>query len=188
VARIRGDPALPGEAADFNHCQSCQLCLSVEISLAATLLKFCGAALVPYARSGTMSKLSKLSSPDKKLLEVAAMTETNHPYWGRQFEAFFVEFSRLSAACDIDIFQAGVGDRVLNNDESVCGRRNPAVFKKLRRALMAFYEIEEKAIERIGPEEVLLMLDQLRASTAKLHSVELGSASPAPDSDDQGSS
>ena len=116
------------------------------------------------------------------------MTETKHPYWGRQFEAFFVEFSRLCAACDIDIFQAGVGDRVLNNDESVCGRRNPAVFKKLRRALMAFYEMEEKAIERIGPEEVLLMLDQLRASTAKLHSVELGPASPAPDSDDQGSS
>jgi hypothetical protein len=53
---------------------------------------------------------------------------------------------------------------------------------------MAFYEMEEKAIERIGPEEVLLMLDQLRASTAKLRSVELGSANPAPDSDDQGSS
>jgi len=65
---IAGDPALPSNAADFNHYQRCQLCLSVEISLAATLLKFCGAALVPYARSGTISKLAKLSSPDKNII------------------------------------------------------------------------------------------------------------------------
>ena len=67
-ARIPGDPALPSKAADFNPYQRCQLRLSVELSLAAALLKFCGAALVPYARSGTMSKLAKLSAPDKNII------------------------------------------------------------------------------------------------------------------------
>ena len=52
----------------------------------------------------------------------------NHPKWGRQFEAFADEFSRLCIACKIDILQEGIGERVLNNDETVCGSRNPAAF------------------------------------------------------------
>lgn len=101
------------------------------------------------------------------------MTDFNHPRWGRQFEAFMQEFSRLCVACRIDILEPGVGERVLNNDDSVCKRQNPDAFRKLRKALMAFYVLEEKAIDKLGPEEVLIMLDQLRIEVAKLRGVKL---------------
>ena len=107
------------------------------------------------------------------------MSEFNHPVWGRQFESFATEFSRLCIACDIDILQPGIGERVLNNDESICGRRNQAAFKKLRRSFMAFYELEGKAIGRLGPEEVQLMLDQVRVEIAKLRGVVLEDSAPS---------
>ena len=96
------------------------------------------------------------------------MTEFNHPKWGRQFENFAMEMSRLCVACDIDIQIPDLGERVLANDSSICRQHNPAGFTKLRHAMMAFYELEEHAIERLGPAEVQIMLDELRAELVRL--------------------
>ena len=78
--------------------------------------------------------------------------------------------SRLCTVCDIQMLEPGIADRVLNGDESVCGRKNPEIFGKLRKHLMAFYMLEEKAIERLGPEEVQKILDHARDPIVRLRS------------------
>ncbi len=61
----------------------------------------------------------------------------------------------------------GVVDRILNNDESVCGKRNPIGFRKLRSLLVATYGSLNKAIDRLGPEEVKAMTDEIAARLDK---------------------
>jgi hypothetical protein len=96
------------------------------------------------------------------------MTGSKHTYWSRQLDSLATEMSRLCIICDIKMLEPGVGERVLKGDENVCGRKNPVVFAKLRKHLMAFCQVEEKAIKRLGADEVRPMLDEVRASIARL--------------------
>jgi hypothetical protein len=55
----------------------------------------------------------------------------------------------------------GVIDRILKNDETVCGTHNEIGFHKLRSLVMATFNSLNKAIDRIGPEEVKMITDAL---------------------------
>lgn len=76
--------------------------------------------------------------------------------------------SRLCIACDIKMLEPDIGERVLKGDQSVCGRKNPAAFEKLRTHLMAYCHVEERAVKRLGTDDVRPMLDEVRASIARL--------------------
>jgi len=91
-------------------------------------------------------------------------------YWSAQIGAIARELSRLAIACDIDIFQPGIAERILKNDESVCRRTNPDAFRKIRQHLMALFPLEQAAIERLGPDETQGILDQVRAALIALRS------------------
>ena len=90
--------------------------------------------------------------------------EFEHPYWGRQIDAIAHELSKLAIVCDIELGRPGLAESILKNDESICGRRNPEVFRQMRQHLMALFTVEERAIERLGPEDMKDILDQVRAS------------------------
>jgi hypothetical protein len=60
---------------------------------------------------------------------------------------------KLAIACDLRLRDPGVIERILKNDQTVCGRKNPRAFEKLRKLLMATYNSLGKAIDRIGPAE-----------------------------------
>jgi hypothetical protein len=66
------------------------------------------------------------------------------------------------------MLEPGIGERVLKGDQSACGRNNPKVFEKLRQHLMAYCHVEERAIKRLGADDVRIMLDDVRASIARL--------------------
>ena len=68
--------------------------------------------------------------------------------------------------------EPGIAERVLRDDESVCGRKNTKVFETLRKHVMAFYQIEDEAIKRLGADDVLPMLDEIRTSMARLHGID----------------
>jgi len=89
--------------------------------------------------------------------------EFKHPYWGRQVDAIVHELSRLAIICDIELGRDGLAERILKNDESVCGRQNPKLFRQMRQHLMALFTLEEQAIEQLGPEDTKDILDQVRA-------------------------
>jgi hypothetical protein len=86
---------------------------------------------------------------------------TKHLFWSNQLDAFARELSRLAVACKIDVFESGVAERILRNDESVCGVRNPAAFKKIRMHLMGYFSVKGSALDRLGPEGVKEMMDPI---------------------------
>lgn len=96
------------------------------------------------------------------------MSESKHRHWTRQLDNLATEMSRLCVACDIEMLEQGIAERVLNGDESVCGRKNPEVFEKLRKHLAAYVQTAEKSIDRLGVDDTRAMLDEVRASIARL--------------------
>lgn len=89
-------------------------------------------------------------------------------YFSEQFDGIAHEISILAIACDIDVFAEDAADRLLNNDETMCRRRNPEAFQKLRRHLLALYPLEERSIERVGAEQTRELLDEVRAAFREL--------------------
>ena len=96
------------------------------------------------------------------------MPPSKHRYFVDQIDGLAHELSRLAIACDIEIFVPGNAERILRNDDSVCGRKNPRAFEQMRHHLMALYPLEERAIERLGPQETQEILDEVRAAIERL--------------------
>ena len=82
-------------------------------------------------------------------------------------ESIAAEVSMLTIACGIDIDTPNAGERVLRNDETICGRKNPEAFQKLRRHLMALFPLEEQAIEELGAATVKQTMDRVREEILK---------------------
>ena len=95
------------------------------------------------------------------------MTDEFNPVWERHFEGIADELLHLAVACDLRLRDAGVIERVLKNDQSVCGRKNEEGFQKLRNLLIAYYDSLGKVIDRIGPEETKKIVDALTARKMK---------------------
>ena len=92
------------------------------------------------------------------------MTEFKHAQWARQIDGIAQEVSKLALVCDIELGRPGLAERILKNDETVCGRRDEKAFRQIRQHLMALFELQGRAIERLGPEDTKEILDQVRAA------------------------
>lgn len=92
------------------------------------------------------------------------MTEIKHAYWARQIDGLAHELSRLAIACDIELGSPGLAERIIKNDESVCGRKSPEAFRQIRLHLMALFSVEELAIDRVGAADTKVILDQVRSA------------------------
>ncbi len=92
------------------------------------------------------------------------MAEFKHTYWGRQIDNIAHELSRLAIACDIELGSPGLAERILRNDESVCGRSNPRAFRQIRQHLRALFSVEERAIQSVGAKDTKEILDQVRSA------------------------
>jgi len=81
--------------------------------------------------------------------------------WTKHFEEIDKEIAKYAALCKVRLLDPGVIQRVLNDDETVCGSSNPALFKKLRGLLMMHYSVRERAVVALGPQETLRMVDDI---------------------------
>ena len=75
-------------------------------------------------------------------------------FWGRPIEDLMTEIGREALICDVKLLNPGMIEAVLHNNEAATGSTNPAAFKKLRELLMMGLIVREKAVEKIGPEDV----------------------------------
>ena len=89
------------------------------------------------------------------------MSEELNPQWSRHLDGIAEELLKLAIACDLRLRDPGVIERVIRNDATVCGRKNPRAFEKLRKLVMATYNSLGKAIDRIGPEETKHIADAI---------------------------
>ena len=96
------------------------------------------------------------------------MTRAKDIWFGPQFDGIAHEISKLAIACDIDIEADGIAEKVLHNDDTVCGRKNAEAFRMMREHLMALFELEQHALQRLEPGELREELDQVRKSIINL--------------------
>lgn len=71
-------------------------------------------------------------------------------WWAKNLDEVDREVARLCTLCNVRILDPGVIERVLGNDESVCGTKNPNAFAKLRQMLMMHYHVRDKAVDALG--------------------------------------
>jgi len=96
------------------------------------------------------------------------MSDSKEKVYSRQFEAMAQEISRLAVACDIDVEQEGIGNRIIKNDDTMCRQHNPEAFRKLRETLMVLANLEIQALERMTPAEMKSSLDEVWGAVLKL--------------------
>jgi hypothetical protein len=89
------------------------------------------------------------------------MSQSKHTSWTRHLDGMADELLHLSIACDVRVTDAETVERIIKGDETVCGRRNPIGFQKLRSLVMATYDSLNKAIDRIGPAETKMIADAI---------------------------
>ena len=89
------------------------------------------------------------------------MAQQHNPQWTRHLESIADELQRLAIACDVRLRDPGVVQRIIENDATVCGRKNRIGFEKLRKLVMATYDSLGKSINRIGPAETKAIVDSI---------------------------
>lgn len=77
-------------------------------------------------------------------------SELGATWWAKNLDEVDREIARLATICNVRILDAGVIERVLKNDESVCGSKNARAFGKLRQTLMMHYHVRDQAVGVLG--------------------------------------
>ncbi len=103
-------------------------------------------------------------------------TRPKHHAWARHLDVIGDELLRLTTICDVQLREPDVIERVLKNDETVCGKRNPIGFRKLRELLMATLSSLNKATDRIGADDTRALVDAIRERLDKRR--EIGGTGP----------
>ncbi len=90
-------------------------------------------------------------------------TELGGAWWGKNLDDVDREVARLAIACNVRILDPGVIERVLKNDASVCGTKNPTGFEKLRSTLMMHYRIRDQATGALGEAQTRELVEKIVA-------------------------
>lgn len=98
--------------------------------------------------------------------------------WVRYLDDVSSELLRLSIACDLRLRDPGVVDRILKNDETVCGVNNPIGFQKLQHLLKFTIDSINKSVGRIGPDETKQIIDAITERLDRTR--QIGSTGPKP--------
>jgi hypothetical protein len=90
------------------------------------------------------------------------MSDVKHTAWKRHLDTIGDELIRLTTICGVDLRDPGVIERILKNDETVCTKKNPIGFRKLRELLVATFDSLNKATDRIGADDTRALVDAIR--------------------------
>ncbi len=95
-------------------------------------------------------------------------------WWAKNLDDVDREVARLATICKVRLLDPGVVERVLHNDESVCGTKNKIAFDKLRQALMMHYHVRDKAVGALGEAATREVIEEIVANIRKRLGTGLG--------------
>ena len=101
-------------------------------------------------------------------------SELSGSWWAKNLDDVDREIARLATICNVRILDPGVIERVLHDDASVCGSRNPLAFGKLRDALMMHYHVRDKALGALGEAGTARVVAEIVESLRKRFGDRLG--------------
>jgi len=107
------------------------------------------------------------SKPEKK-------SDLGTRWWARNLDDVDREVARLATICKVRLLDAGVIERVLHGDETVCGTKNKPAFDKLRQALMMHYHVRDKAVGAMGEAATREVIEEIVANIRKRLGTGLG--------------
>jgi hypothetical protein len=99
-------------------------------------------------------------------------------YWAKKFDDIDREIARLATMCNVRILDAGVIERVLHNDASVCGTQNKLAFDKMRSLLMMHYSVRESAVDVLGVDNTRELVETIVTSLREKLGERLGNVAP----------
>jgi len=105
-------------------------------------------------------------------------TEAHATWWARSLDQIDHEIARLATICNVRILDAGVIERVLQNDASVCGAKNQLAFDKLRNTLMMHYHVRDQAVQSLGHAQTMALVQQIVESLRERIGERLGGSPP----------
>lgn len=71
-------------------------------------------------------------------------------WWIERLEELDREIARMAILCQVNILERGVIERVLRDDESVCGTTNSAAFRKLHDLLVMHFLVRKRSADELG--------------------------------------
>jgi len=95
-------------------------------------------------------------------------------FWAGQLSEVDKEIARLAWICKVPLLEPGRIERVLRNDESVCGVSNKLAFDKLRSAMLIHYAVMEKSFDRLGVDETRKLVDGILVKLRERFGEQLG--------------
>jgi hypothetical protein len=101
-------------------------------------------------------------------------SELGARWWAKHLDDVDREVARLATICKVRLLDAGVIERVLHNDSSVCGTQNKAAFDKLRNVLMMHYHVRDKAVGVIGEAATAQVIAEIVSNLQKRLGKQLG--------------
>jgi hypothetical protein len=105
-------------------------------------------------------------------------TELGGAWWAKNLDDIDREVARMAMICNVRLLDAGVIERVLQNDASVCGTKNELAFGKLRNALMMHYHMREKTVGVLGEEHTRRLIAEIVDRLRKRLGPGLGGEAP----------
>jgi hypothetical protein len=105
-------------------------------------------------------------------------SELGAAWWAKNLDDVDREVARLATICRVPLLDPGIIERVLHNDESVCGTRNKPAFDKLRSALMMHYYVRDKAVGAMGEAATAEVIAAIVENIRKRLGKQLGGNSP----------
>ncbi len=88
-------------------------------------------------------------------------------WWTRNLDDVDREVARLATLCKVRLLDPGIIERVVRNDDSVCGTASKPAFDKLRNALMLHYHVRERAVEAMGEAATAEVIAEIVANIRK---------------------
>ena len=93
------------------------------------------------------------------------MSEQLHKFpigwWAENLDLLDREIARMATLCEVRILDPQVMKRVLQQDDSVCGRPNPIAFAKLHDLLMMHFAVRQKSVDTVGQAQTAAIEDYI---------------------------
>ena len=71
----------------------------------------------------------------------------------QELEALDMEIVRCAVICQVRLFDPGVLNRVLDNNEQVCGQYHPTAFQSLRGLLYLHFDMQRQLTQTYGADD-----------------------------------
>ena len=85
------------------------------------------------------------------------------PVFAAKFRDIDGELVHLAAICRVNLLDNDKVERVIRNDEQVCGAENHLAFEKLRELVLLHFAVRTRAVRELGEEQTRAIIDDVVA-------------------------